>query len=336
LNAARAVVTGGAGFIGSHIVDELIRRKVETYVVDDLSTGTLENLRQHKGNDLLHVVIGDARKIDKLLARVDNIDVLYHEAAIANVLRSVKEPMVVHDVNVTMALQAMNFCVANSIRRFIFASSAAVYGVIGDVKAKEDLLCFPSSPYGATKMCVENYIHAYQKTYGLEGVMLRYFNVYGPRQAMSDYSGVITLFANRILRGEPVTIYGDGRQTRDFVNVRDIVQANMLALEQEAAVDGVFNVASGNSTSILQLLEILRSAAHTGDVEQAFAPVRPGDVRFGNASIERIESVLGYKSRVSMTQGLEEMLRSGVAPAAAVPAAAVPAVEIKVQQGQWR
>jgi UDP-glucose 4-epimerase len=325
LKAARAVVTGGAGFIGSHIVDELIRRKVETYVVDDLSTGTLENLRQHKESDLLHVVVGDGRKIDKLLAGVENIDVLFHEAAIANVLRSVKEPMVVHDVNVTMALQTMNFCVSNSIRRFVFASSAAVYGVIGDVKAEENLLCFPSSPYGATKMCVENYIHAYQKTYGLEGVMLRYFNVYGPRQAMSDYSGVITLFANRVLRGEPVTIYGDGRQTRDFVNVRDIVQANMLAVEADEAVAGVFNVASGNSTSILQLLEILKSAAHAADLKHTFAPVRAGDVRFGNASIEKIESVLGYRRSVSMEQGLDEVLRS-----------AASAVEIKVQQGQRR
>jgi UDP-glucose 4-epimerase len=325
LKASRAVVTGGAGFIGSHIVDELIRRKVETYVVDDLSTGTLENLRQHEGNDLLHVVVGDGRRIDELLAGIEKIDVLFHEAAIANVLRSVKEPMVVHDANVTMALRVMNYCVANSIRRFVFASSAAVYGVIGDVRADEGLVCFPSSPYGATKMCVENYLHAYQKTYGLEGVMLRYFNVYGPRQAMSDYSGVITLFVNRILRREPVTIYGDGKQTRDFVNVRDIVQANMLAVDVDAAVDGVFNVASGSSTSILQLLDILKSAAHADDVQPTFAPVRAGDVQFGNASIERIKSVLGYRRSVSMEEGLEELVRS-----------AASALEIKVPQGQGR
>jgi UDP-glucose 4-epimerase len=325
LKASRAVVTGGAGFIGSHIVDELIRRKVETYVVDDLSTGTLENLRQHEGNDLLHVVIGDGRNIGKLLAGVENIDVLFHEAAIANVLRSVKEPMVVHDANVTMALQTMNYCVANSIRRFVFASSAAVYGVIGDVKAREDLVCYPSSPYGATKLCVENYLHAYQKTYGLEGAMLRYFNVYGPRQATSDYSGVITLFVNRMIRREPVTIYGDGTQTRDFVNVRDIVQANMLAVDNDAAIDGVFNVASGSSTSILQLLEILKSAADAGDLKPTFAPTRAGDVMFGNASIERIEAVLGYRRSVSMQQGLQELLRSVAAR-----------IEIKVQQGQRR
>jgi UDP-glucose 4-epimerase len=325
MKASRAVVTGGAGFIGSHIVDELIRRRVETYVVDDLSTGKLENLSQHEGSGLLHVVVGDGRKIDQLLAGVDHIDVLFHEAAIANVLRSVKEPMVVHDVNVNMSLQMMNFCLAKKIRRFVFASSAAVYGVVGDVKAKEDLLCYPSSPYGASKMCVENYVHAYRQTYGLEGVMLRYFNVYGPRQAMSDYSGVITLFVNAILRREPVTVYGDGRQVRDFVNVRDIVQANMLAMEDDAAVGEVFNVASGQSTSILQLLEILKSIANARELQHTFAPSRAGDVRFGMSSIEKIESVLRYRRSISMEQGLDELLRYMASR-----------LEIQIQQGQRR
>jgi UDP-glucose 4-epimerase len=325
MKTSKAVVTGGAGFIGSHIVDELVRRKVETYVVDDLSTGKLENLKQHEGNDLVHVVIGDGRKIEKLLAGVDQIDVLFHEAAIANVLRSVNEPMVVHDANVNMALLTMNFCVARKIRRFVFASSAAVYGVIGDVRANEDLLTHPSSPYGASKMCVENYLHAYRQTYGLEGVMLRYFNVFGPRQAMSDYSGVITLFVNRILNREPVTIYGDGRQTRDFVNVRDIVQANMLAMEESAAVGQVFNVASGQSTSILQLLEALKSLADARDLQHTFAPPRPGDVRFGAASIDKIQSVLRYRRSVSLEKGLDELMSHMTSK-----------LEIKVQQGQRR
>ena len=298
---------------------------METYVVDDLSTGKLENLSQHEGSDLLHVVVGDGRKIDQLLAGVHHIDVLFHEAAIANVLRSVKEPMVVHDANVNMSLQMMNFCLAKKIRRFVFASSAAVYGAVGDVKAKEDLLCYPSSPYGASKMCVENYVHAYRQTYGLEGVMLRYFNVYGPRQAMSDYSGVITLFVNAILRREPVTVYGDGRQVRDFVNVRDIVQANMLAMEDDAAVGQVFNVASGRSTSILELLEILKTIAHARELPHTFAPSRPGDVRFGMSSIEKIESVLRYRRSVSMEQGLDELMRYMASR-----------LELQIQQGQRR
>jgi nucleoside-diphosphate-sugar epimerase len=156
-------------------------------------------------------------------------------------------------------------------------------------------------------------------------VMLRYFNVYGPRQAMSDYSGVITLFINRILQHEPVTIYGDGTQVRDFVSVRDIVQANMLAIDSDAAVGDVFNVASGETTSILQLFEILKSITHSRDLEPTFAPPRPGDVKFGMASIEKIRSVLGYRRSVSMEQGLDDLMNH-----------ALTQLEIQVKQGQHR
>ena len=247
MNASKAIVTGGAGFIGSHIVEELIRRNIETYVVDDLSTGRLQNLEAHRKNDLLHIVVGDGRKIRELLADVHDVDILYHEAAIANVLRSVRDPMVVHDVNVNMSLEIMNFCREREIRRMVFASSAAVYGILGETKASEDLVAHPSSPYGASKLAIEDYLHAYKTTYGLEPVMLRYFNVFGPRQVVSDYSGVITRFINQLLQRNPVTIYGDGHQTRDFVNVKDIVQANMLAMDEDAAVGQVFNVASGQA-----------------------------------------------------------------------------------------
>lgn len=174
-------------------------------------------------------------------------------------------------------------------------------------------------------MSVENYLSAYQKTYGLEPVILRYFNVFGPRQAQSDYSGVITLFVNAMLKREPVTIYGDGRQVRDFVNVKDIVQANMLAMDKDAAVGDVFNVASGQSTSILQLLEALKSMADMRDVQHKFAPARPGDVRFGMASIEKIERVLKYRRTVSIEQGLRELMLH-----------AASRLEMQIPQGQRR
>jgi nucleoside-diphosphate-sugar epimerase len=308
MNVSKAIVTGGAGFIGSHIVEELIRRNVETYVVDDLSTGRLQNLEAHRKNDLLHIVVGDGRKIRELLADVRDVDILYHEAAIANVLRSVRDPMVVHDVNVNMSLEIMNFCREREIRRIVFASSAAVYGILGETKASEDLVAHPSSPYGASKLAIEDYLHAYKTTYGLEPVMLRYFNVFGPRQVVSDYSGVITRFINQLLQRNPVTIYGDGKQTRDFVNVKDIVQANMLAMDEDAAVGEVFNVASGKPTSILQLLEALQSITSTEDLKPIFAPPRPGDVKVGTASIDKIQSVLGYKRAVSLEDGLRTLL----------------------------
>jgi UDP-glucose 4-epimerase len=308
MNVSKAIVTGGAGFIGSHIVDELIKRGIETFVIDDLSTGSINNLKQHKNNKLLHILIGDARRIGEFLSKVDGIDILFHEAAIASVTRSVTEPMVVHDVNVNMTLHVMNFCLQKRIKRFVFASSAAVYGVLDGLHASEDFLCRPSSPYGASKLAIENYLSAYQKTYGLETVILRYFNVFGPRQTSNDYSGVITIFINKLSRGEVPTIFGDGQQVRDFVNVKDIVQANILAMELETAVGRTLNVATGNSTSILELFELLREVTGNHDIRPDFGPTRIGDVRFGLASIDKIKQVLGYNTTVPMLKGLAEVV----------------------------
>lgn len=305
-NISKAVVTGGAGFIGSHLVDELIKRGIETFVIDNLSTGSMENLKQHENNDLLHVLVGDARNIGKFLFDVNGIDVVFHEAAIASVPRSVSEPMLVHDVNVNMTLEVMNFCLRKNVKRFVFASSAAVYGILEN-KAREDVVCKPSSPYGASKMAIENYLNAYQKTYGLETVILRYFNVFGSRQKLNDYSGVITIFINKLLHKDAPTIFGDGQQVRDFVHVKDIVQANMLAVESENAVGEMFNVASGNSTSILQLLKILKGITRTNDIVHKFAPPRVGDVKFGLASIDKISN-LGYEAKISTKEGLAEVV----------------------------
>jgi UDP-glucose 4-epimerase len=298
----RALVTGGAGFIGSHIVDELIARDIETYVIDNLSTGTLDNLTQHRDSDLLHFMAGDAREVGALLQDA-NIDVVFHEAAIASVPKSVSHPTLVHDVNVNMTLNLLNYCVKAGVKRFVFASSAAVYGIL-ESRATEDMACRPNSPYGAGKLAVEDYLHAYRRTYGLETVMLRYFNVYGQRQRYSDYSGVITVFINKLLEGDRPTIFGDGLQVRDFVHVEDIVQANMLAMESANAVGEMFNVASGRATSILELVKIVKDLVGAAGIEHQFAPARPGDMKLGLASIDKIRSVLGYESKIQMQQGL--------------------------------
>jgi len=302
------VVTGGAGFIGSHIVDELLTREIETFVIDDLSSGSLENLQQHHDNGLLHVIIGDARNIGKLLSDVNDIDVIFHEAAIASVPRSVSQPMIVHDVNVNMSLEVMNFCVKQKVRRFVFASSAAVYGIIKKERASEDIVCRPYSPYGATKLAVENYLNAYYQTYGLETVALRYFNVFGPRQKLNDYSGVITIFINQLLNKETPTVYGDGTQTRDFVHIKDIVHANMLCIESKAAVGEMFNVATGNPTSILQLLMTLKSVTKTENMPHKFGPTRAGDVKFGLATIDKIRNVLGFEPGITISEGLIDVV----------------------------
>lgn len=308
MKVAKAVVTGGAGFIGSHIVDELVRRGIETFVIDNLSTGSLSNLSQHKNDGLLHVVIGDAREIEKLLAGVNDIDVVFHEAAIASVPKSVSDPMLVHDVNVNMSLEVMNFCVKHQVKRFVFASSAAVYGIIKNGPASEDQFCRPYSPYGATKIAVENYMSAYYQTYGLETAALRYFNVFGPRQILNDYSGVITIFINHLLSKESPTVFGDGLQTRDFVHVKDIVQANMLCMESERAKGEMFNVAAGSPTSILDLLHTIKSVTKTEHIAHKFGPPRAGDVKFGTASIKKISTRLGFEPRLNISNGLSDVV----------------------------
>jgi UDP-glucose 4-epimerase len=308
MRITRALVTGGAGFIGSHIVDELVARGIETYVIDNLSTGTLDNLVQHGGNSMLHFMAGDVREVQALLQDV-NIDVVFHEAAIASVPKSVSHPMLVHDVNVNMTLELLNYCVRAGVKRFIFASSAAVYGIL-EGKAIEDMMCRPNSPYGAGKLAIEDYLHAYMQSYGLETVMLRYFNVYGRRQRYSDYSGVITIFINKLLEGERPTIFGDGLQVRDFVHVDDIVQGNMLAMESANAVGEMFNVASGKPTSILELVKIVKELVRDTDIKPQFAPSRPGDIKLGLASIDKIRAVLGYDAKIQMQQGLQGLIES--------------------------
>ena len=300
------MVTGGAGFVGSHLGEVLARQNIETYVIDNFSTGSFENTSSFDRR-LVHILRGDVREILGLLPQTIGIDVVFHEAAIASVPRSVNDPEGVHDVNVNMTLELMNFCVRRGIKRFVFASSAAVYGKLGSDAAVETRFCRPASPYGAGKLAIENYLQAYEETFGLEPVMLRYFNIFGPRQRMSDYSGVITIFVQNMLEGIQPTVMGDGMQTRDFVNVRDIVQANILAMESKNAVGEIFNVATGNTTTIIQLYDTLKEII--GDnVGYKFAPARVGDVKDGKASIDKIRSALGYEPRITLRDGLIELV----------------------------
>jgi nucleoside-diphosphate-sugar epimerase len=304
-----ALVTGGAGFVGSHIVDALLERDIGVYVLDDLSTGCQENLAHLKGDPRLTFLKMDVRSINDRGPIPEGIDVVFHEAAIASVPRSVDDPMTVHDINVNASLQVMNFCLKRGVGRFVFASSAAVYGPVLDPPATEDDFCAPGSPYGASKLSVEKYMHAYHSCYGLETVALRYFNIYGPRQRMNDdYSGVIPLFARQLLSSATPIIFGDGMQTRDFVHVRDVAAANILAMMSDAAPGQVFNIASGRTVSILGLLETLTEAAGLDPVTPKFGAARRGDLRVGTSSIEKARRLLGFDPQVSLEDGLLDVL----------------------------
>jgi UDP-glucose 4-epimerase len=203
----------------------------------------------------------------------------------------------------------MNFCLKHGVRRFVFASSAAVYGTVLNPPATETDFCAPGSPYGASKLSVENYMHAYHSSYGLETVALRYFNVYGSRQRANDeYSGVIPLFARQVLGSVTPTIYGDGMQTRDFVHVRDVAAANLLAMDSDTAPGQVFNVATGRQVTILGLLEALAAAAGSGPVTPKFEAARRGDLRVGSASVDKARQFLGFKPKVSFEDGLSDVL----------------------------
>jgi len=305
---SKVVVTGGAGFIGSRLVGALLKRGVDVVVLDNFTSGSSENLAQYEADKRLKVVRGDIRSMREDLKGVGDFDAVFHLAAVASVAKSVSDPIGVHDVNVNGSLEVLSYCLEKGVKRVIFASSAATYGPIKAKVASEDLACSPASPYGASKLAVENYLSSYCQTYGLETVALRFFNVYGAGQRLNDYSGVITLFASSLLRHQAPTIYGDGEQTRDFVNVEDVIRANILAGTTKGAAGEVINVASGKTVSLLQLLEVLKGLTGASDVRPVFRPPRPGDMRFGAASISKAVRILGYVPKVPIQEGLEDVV----------------------------
>ena len=255
---SRNLVTGGAGFIGSHIVDKLIAADAYVTVLDNLDTGKMENITQHKQNRNFHFIKGDICNFSLVKKLVKDTETVLNLAAIASVQRSVEDPLLVNDVNVKGTLNLLKASVDSDVKRFIQISSAAVYGDASTLPVREEFNPMPLSPYAVSKLAAENYAMVFNQIYGLETVCLRYFNVYGPRQANNEYSGAITIFVSDLLGNRPPTIFGDGKQTRDFVFVEDVVSATMLALKEKNAVGEIFNIASGKATTINKIVQILQ------------------------------------------------------------------------------
>lgn len=304
----RVLVTGGCGFVGSHIVDELLNRGIETHVLDNLSIGKIEKISQHFDNNLFHFIQGDISEVSQIFRGREGFEVVFHEAAIASVTLSVLNPNLIFESNVNSTMKLLNFCKDAGVKKFVFASSSAVYGDLKGQELSEDNYCKPTSPYGASKIAIEHFLHSYWKTYGLETVSLRYFNVYGPRQCKNEYSGVITIFVDKLKRSEPLIIYGDGSQIRDFVNVKDIVKANMLAMESYMGVGKTINVGTGIETSILNLAQLIKKIYDKEKTPITFSKERLGDIKKSVSTTAISKELLGFTPSIALNEGLEEFV----------------------------
>jgi len=303
-------VTGGAGFIGSHLVDRLLAEGFEVTVLDDFYAGRMENISCHKDVREFRLVRGDVRDAGLVKRVVEGVDGVFHEAALVDVSLSIENPLLFNEVNVTGTLNLLKACLDSDVKRFVFASSAAVYGDSKPAKKREDMLPGPISPYGVSKLAAENYVRVFGELYGLETVSLRYFNVYGPRQGFaSSYSGVITAFMSRLLNSQPPVIHGDGKQSRDFVHVDDVVSANMLALESKNAVGEVFNVASGTTITINELAKILQQITHREDLNPVFTERRAGDIRHCSSDISKAQKQTGFHPKIPLEDGLSKLVK---------------------------
>ncbi|HNT61013.1 MAG TPA: NAD-dependent epimerase/dehydratase family protein, partial [Candidatus Bilamarchaeaceae archaeon] len=293
----KILVTGGAGFIGSHIAEELVKQKHEVRILDNLSSGNISNIRHfQKKVELIEGNISDKATVDNA---VKGCDYVFHEAAFVSVEESIKNPVKTWDINIRGTLLVLGAAHRSGAKRIILASSAAVYGDTLALPKREDGSLAPKSPYGESKHINEMNAEKYYKDFKLETVCLRYFNVFGPRQNPdSPYSGVISKFASAALRKERPTIYGDGEQTRDFVYVKDVVNANMLAMKGKKAAGQIFNVGTGTETSINDLWKKIAKIAKCKELP-VHAPPRAGDIRRSFASIVKAENMLGYKPQYS-------------------------------------
>ena len=308
-NYCKILVTGGAGFIGSHIVDRLLSEDLEVTVIDNLYTGKLENLVHHQGKKDFHFIEGHIQDLNLVKEIVKDKDAVFHEAALASVALSVENPILTNDTNVTGTLNLLKACLDSDVKRFVYASSASIYGETKTLPMREDMIARPISPYAVSKLTAENYAKIFYEIYGLETVSLRYFNVYGPRQSYGQYSGVITVFINRLLRNQSPIIYGDGEQTRDFVNVQDVVEANILALRSKNAVGEVFNIATGKPITVNRLAKTLLQITGKTDLKPVYTDSRLGDIKYGYADISKARRVLGFVPKISLKEGLTKLVK---------------------------
>ena len=300
----KVIITGGAGFIGSHLAEELVKQCDEVTVLDDLSSGKLENIEGIQKN--IRFVNGSINDSSLLETLLKDIDIVFHLAAIPGVFRSVEDPYSSHDTNLTGTLNLLLAARNNKVKKVIYASSSSAYGDTPTLPKKEHMTPHPLSPYAVSKLAAEYYCLVFNTVYGANNVCLRYFNVYGPRQEPdSQYAAVIPLFINNIIAGSPPVIFGDGSQTRDFTYVKDVVKANILAAQNDAC--GVFNISRGEKITINKLAGLIGEIMNS-KVEPIYKEARPGDVIHSMADITKAKE-FGFKPEFDLKTGLMETIK---------------------------
>lgn len=304
---ATYLVTGGAGFIGSNIVDELLRRGQRVRVLDNFSTGREENVADFASR--VEMIRGDVRDEHAVDEAVKGADYVLHQAALASVPRSIADPTANNQVNAQGTLNVLIAAKRHAVKRVVYASSSSVYGDSQELPKVETMTPNPKSPYAVAKLAAEYYCRVYGDLHALPTVALRYFNVFGPRQDPgSQYSAVIPLFVKALLEGKSPTIHGDGEQSRDFTFISNVVSANLLACEAKITGARVYNIACGGRYTLNQLFAALRDRIGTGG-EPVYGPPRPGDVKHSMAGIERIQKELGYRVEIPFEEGIDRTVQ---------------------------
>jgi UDP-glucose 4-epimerase len=303
----QVLVTGGGGFIGSHLATQLLRSGYRVRVLDNFATGRRSNLASLDGD--VELIEGDIQSYERVFKAVAGCEVVFHQAALPSVPRSVQDPLTSNAINVIGTLNVLLASRDQDVRRVIYASSSSVYGPASGLSAKrEDQPLTPISPYATAKLAGEGYARSFYEIYGLETVALRYFNVFGPLQdPASQYAAVIPKFITALLAGEPPVIFGDGEQSRDFTYVANVVEANLLAVDARDVAGKVYNVACGERVTLNRLVEELRKLLGS-DVEPAYAAPRSGDIRHSLADLSRARADLGYEPAVKLRDGLERTI----------------------------
>jgi len=300
------LVTGGAGFIGSNIVKELLARKEQVRVLDNFATGKRENILPYKNDPNLEIIEGDLRSFHIVRDAVKGVDYVLHQGALPSVPRSINDPITTNDVNILGTLNILEAAREFNVKRVIYASSSSVYGNTETLSKREDMPVSPLSPYAVTKFAAERYCQIYYSLYGLETVALRYFNVFGPNQdPTSQYSAVIPLFIKAVHSDTAPVIYGNGTQSRDFTYVINNVEANLLACTAKGVAGEVFNIACGKKYTLLELVQEINTALGK-QIEPKFAPERSGDVKHSLADISKAEKMLGYQPKVDFQTGIRK------------------------------